>query len=189
MNSRRLASIRSNSLTSRDLWNQHPSACSETDSGGELVGNSSLVRANSAMSGQSSPPRRSGYLTVPIYIETNLSRNKFPGARRAVGYEGERLRRSGIVASASILLVEPVLPVYPDAHIQPLGPGIDGAHLEPESPGDVLNGQRWRWSPATFRAPSLLDQVYELRGQLRRMLDALGAQPQEVRAAIVAALR
>jgi chaperone modulatory protein CbpM len=36
---------------------------------------------------------------------------------------------------------------------------------------------------------SLLDQVYELRGQLRRMLDALGDQPQEVRAAIVAALR
>jgi chaperone modulatory protein CbpM len=36
---------------------------------------------------------------------------------------------------------------------------------------------------------SLLDQVYELRGQLRRMVDALGEQPQEVRAAIVAALR
>jgi len=36
---------------------------------------------------------------------------------------------------------------------------------------------------------SLLDQVYELRGQLRRMVDALGSQPQEVRAAIVAALR
>jgi chaperone modulatory protein CbpM len=36
---------------------------------------------------------------------------------------------------------------------------------------------------------SLLDQVYELRGQLRRMLEALGDQPHEVRAAIVAALR
>ena len=36
---------------------------------------------------------------------------------------------------------------------------------------------------------SLLDQVYELRGQLRRMLDVVGSQPQEVRAAIVAALR
>lgn len=36
---------------------------------------------------------------------------------------------------------------------------------------------------------SLLDQVYELRGQLRRMLGALGEQPQEVQAAIVAALR
>ncbi len=36
---------------------------------------------------------------------------------------------------------------------------------------------------------SLLDQVYELRGQLRRMIDALSSQPQEVRAAIVAAMR
>jgi chaperone modulatory protein CbpM len=36
---------------------------------------------------------------------------------------------------------------------------------------------------------SLLDQVYELRGQLRRMVDALGSQPQEVRAAVIAALR
>ncbi len=36
---------------------------------------------------------------------------------------------------------------------------------------------------------SLLDQVYELRGQLRRMIDALGSQPQEVRAAIVTAMR
>jgi chaperone modulatory protein CbpM len=36
---------------------------------------------------------------------------------------------------------------------------------------------------------SLLDQVYELRGQLRRMIDAVGSQPGEVQAAIVAALR
>lgn len=36
---------------------------------------------------------------------------------------------------------------------------------------------------------SLLDQVYELRGQLHRMIDALSSQPQEVRTAIVAALR
>ena len=36
---------------------------------------------------------------------------------------------------------------------------------------------------------SLLDQVYELRGQLRRVLEVVGDQPQDVRAAIVAALR
>ena len=36
---------------------------------------------------------------------------------------------------------------------------------------------------------SLLDQVYELRGQLRRMLDVVGGQSPEVQAAIVAALR
>ncbi|HEX5327834.1 MAG TPA: chaperone modulator CbpM [Acetobacteraceae bacterium] len=36
---------------------------------------------------------------------------------------------------------------------------------------------------------SLLDQVYELRGQLRRMLAAVEGQPAELRAAIVAALR
>jgi chaperone modulatory protein CbpM len=36
---------------------------------------------------------------------------------------------------------------------------------------------------------SLLDQVYELRAQLRRMAEVVGDQPQDVRAAIVAALR
>jgi len=35
---------------------------------------------------------------------------------------------------------------------------------------------------------SLLDQVYELRGQLRAVLRAVEAQPEEVRAAIRAAL-
>jgi chaperone modulatory protein CbpM len=34
----------------------------------------------------------------------------------------------------------------------------------------------------------LLDQVYDLRRQLRRMCDALAAQPQEVRAAVRRAL-
>ena len=36
---------------------------------------------------------------------------------------------------------------------------------------------------------SLMDQVYELRGQLRRMVTAMEGQPPDVRAAIIAALR
>jgi chaperone modulatory protein CbpM len=36
---------------------------------------------------------------------------------------------------------------------------------------------------------SLLDQVYDLRGQLRQVLSAVEAQSPEIRAAIVAALR
>lgn len=36
---------------------------------------------------------------------------------------------------------------------------------------------------------SLLDQVYELRGQLRSLLSAVEHQPDAVRAAIIAALR
>ncbi|MDQ2805283.1 MAG: chaperone modulator CbpM [Pseudomonadota bacterium] len=36
---------------------------------------------------------------------------------------------------------------------------------------------------------SLLDQVYELRGTVQRLLDAVGKQPSEVQAAVLAALR
>ena len=43
--------------------------------------------------------------------------------------------------------------------------------------------------PAMPVVLSLLDQVYELRGQLRQLLDAVEGQPAGVRGAIVAALR
>lgn len=36
---------------------------------------------------------------------------------------------------------------------------------------------------------SLLDQVYELRGQLRQLLNAVEGQPADVRGAIIATLR
>jgi chaperone modulatory protein CbpM len=103
------------------------------------------------------------------------------------------------------MLFEAVIALFGDLQAVELTAWIERGWVQPDSAGEVwefreidvarvrlIRDLRYGMDVGEEAIPvvlSLLDQVYELRGQLRRLLAAVEGQPQDVRDAVVAALR